>query len=132
MDPAVFKAIQPMLDKFADLADKQLLSADVQRLLAEFADVVGPKKAVSINITVDLCDEEREVALPLLTTGLSGFPGKEPFRTWAIPRRSDMSSKREFRSCHMIAARSVRSRGISNCKIHRVHIAASRWVKRAS
>ena len=89
MDPAVFTAVQPLLDKLADLADKQFLSADVQRLLAEFASVVGPKKTVSINITVDLCDDEREVALPLLTTGLSGFPGKEPFRTWgdSTPQR---------------------------------------------
>ena len=44
MDPADFNAIQPLLDKLADLADKQFLSAHVQRLLAEFASVVGPKK----------------------------------------------------------------------------------------
>jgi hypothetical protein len=82
MDPDVFNAVQPLLDKLADSANKQLLSADVQRLVAQLAEVAGKKKIVSVNITVDVCDEEREATIPLLTTGLTAFVGKEPFRTW--------------------------------------------------
>ena len=89
MDPAVFSAAQPLLDKFADLADNQLVSADLQRLLSDLATVLGPKKIVSLNIIVDVCDEGREAVLPLLTTGLSAFFGKQPFRTWgdSTPQR---------------------------------------------
>jgi hypothetical protein len=31
---------------------------------------------------VDVFDENKECSLPLLTTGLSAFPGREPSRTW--------------------------------------------------
>jgi len=89
MDPAVFSAAQPLLDKFSDLADKQLVTDEVQRLLPELAGVMGPKKIISVNITVDVYDEEREAELPLFTTGLAALTGKEPFRTWgdSTPQR---------------------------------------------
>ena len=89
MDPAVFNAIQPLLDKFADFADKQLGSVEIQQLLSELGGIVGKKRIASVNITVDVYDEDRESALPLLTTGLSAIIGKAPYRIWgdSAPQR---------------------------------------------
>ncbi len=89
MDAAPFNAIQPLLDKIADLAERQLASEELRRLIAELANLVGSKKIASVCIVVDVFDEDRQCSLPLLTTGLSAFPGKEAFRTWgdSTPQR---------------------------------------------
>lgn len=82
MNPETFDAVQPLLDQIAELADKQLDSEEFRRLMAEFGKLVGKGKIASVNIVVDVFDEDRECSLPLLTTGLSAFPDKEPFRIW--------------------------------------------------
>ncbi|MCE9534762.1 MAG: hypothetical protein K8T89_27110 [Planctomycetes bacterium] len=81
MNAADFNATEPLLDKFVELAEKQLESAEIRQLLAELSGVVGKKRIASVTITVDVFDEDRECALPLLTTGISSSEGKEPFRT---------------------------------------------------
>src|SRR5260370_24448486 len=81
--PETFNAVQPLLDKIAELAEKQLDSEELRRLMAELGNLVGKGRIASVNIVVDVFDEDRERSLPLLTTGLSAFPGKEPFRTGA-------------------------------------------------
>jgi hypothetical protein len=81
VDPEEFQAVQPLLDKLAELADKQLDSEELRRLMAELGKVVGEKKIASVSIIVDVFDEDRECSLPLLTTGLTAFPGKKPSRT---------------------------------------------------
>ena len=37
MDPETFKAVDPLLDKIADLVEKQLDSEELRRLIAELA-----------------------------------------------------------------------------------------------
>ena len=89
MTPGTFDAVQPLLDKIADVVEKQLDSEELRRLIAELGKVVGKGKIASVNIVVDVFDEDRECSLPLLTTGLSAFPGREPSRTWgdSTPQR---------------------------------------------
>ena len=82
MNADQIKAIEPLLDQIAGLADKHLGSAELRRLIGECSNLMGEGLSANINITVDVYDEQRECSLPLLTTGLSAFPGKEPFRTW--------------------------------------------------
>ena len=82
MDPEAFQAVQPLLDKIAELADKQFDSAELHRLISEFGKLVGKRRIASVNIIVDVFDEDRECSIPLLTTGLSAVQGKESFRTW--------------------------------------------------
>ena len=82
MDPDTFNQVEPLLDKIAEVAEKQLAGSELQRLLSELSKVVGEGKSVNITFHVDVFDDKRERALPLLNTGLSAFPGKEPFRTW--------------------------------------------------
>jgi hypothetical protein len=89
VDPETFSAVQPLLDKIAELAETQLASEELRRLMVGLGNVVGARKAVSLSIVVDVFDEDRECSLPLLTTGLSAFPGQQPFRTWgdSAPQR---------------------------------------------
>ena len=47
--------------------------------MAELGNLVGKGRIASVSIVVDVFDEDQECSLPLLTTGLSAFPGKEPF-----------------------------------------------------
>lgn len=82
MDPAAFDAAQPLLDKMAEIVEKHLADAEMRRILAELSNIVGEGKSANILFTVDVCDDKRQQAIPLLTTGLSCFVGKEPFRTW--------------------------------------------------
>ncbi len=83
MDQDQFKAMQPLLDKIAELAEKQFNFEELRRTVVELGNIVGLRKTVSVSIVVDVFDAERECSLPLLTTGLSVSSGEEPFRTWS-------------------------------------------------
>jgi hypothetical protein len=89
VDPETFNAIQPSLDRIAELVEQQLDSKELQRLIGELGTLVGKRRIASVSIVVDVFDEDRKRSLPLLTTGLSAFSGKEPFRTWgdSTPQR---------------------------------------------
>lgn len=132
MDPETFNAAQPLLDKIAELAGKQLDSVQLRRLIAELSNLVGKRKIASVNIVVDVFDEDRECSLPLLTTGLSAFSGKEPFRSGATRHRRGTSLRQESRWFRMIAARTAGRSGISSYRIHPVRTVASRWVTNAN
>lgn len=82
MDAETFNASQLFLDKIAEVAEKQFDSGELRGLVAEFARLVGKRQVVSVSIVVDVLDEDKECSIPLLTTGLSAFHGKEPFRSW--------------------------------------------------
>jgi hypothetical protein len=82
MDPADFKAVDPFLDKLAEIVDQQLGLAELQRVLAELSTVMGKRYTVSVNMTVDVFDQEHERSLPLLNTGLATSEGQEPYRNW--------------------------------------------------
>jgi hypothetical protein len=89
VDSDIFQAMQPLLDRLAELAEAQLDSAELRGLVAQLANLAGDKKIASVSISVEVFDEVRECSLPLLTTGVSALPGKEPFRTWgdSAPQR---------------------------------------------
>jgi hypothetical protein len=82
MDPETFQAIDPLLDQIDEVADKLLEAEQCRRLIAELGNLVGKRRIASLNIVVDLFDEDKDFSLPLLTTGWSVSPGQEPSRTW--------------------------------------------------
>jgi hypothetical protein len=94
VDPGTFNAIDPLLDRIAEVAEKQLESAELRRLIAELAKLVGEGRTASLNLVVDVFDEDKECPLPLLTTGLSASPGQKPSRTWgdSSPQRYVLES----------------------------------------
>ncbi len=81
MDPAVFASVEPLLDKISKIANQQLGGAEIQRVLSEFGKILGKRSTVSINLTVDVFDQEHERSLPFLNTGLAASEGGEPYRT---------------------------------------------------
>jgi hypothetical protein len=85
MDAAIFKAIQPLLDQFAEVAEKHLESAELHHLLSN----LGKGKIASLSLTVEVHDSDRNRTLPLLTTGLSAMADKDPYRIWgdSTPQR---------------------------------------------
>jgi hypothetical protein len=82
VDADTFNALDPLLDKIADVAEKQLDSAELRRLVGELGKLVGKRRIATLSIVVDVFDEGKECPLPLLTTGLSASAGHEPSRTW--------------------------------------------------
>jgi hypothetical protein len=89
VDPETFDAVDPLVDKIAELAEKHLDSEELRGLIAALGNRIGQKRIASVSIVVDVFDEDRGCSLPLLTTGVSAFPGKEPYRTWgdSTPQR---------------------------------------------
>jgi hypothetical protein len=89
MEPETFNAVDPLLDKIAEVAERQLESQELRGLIAELGKVVGKGRIASVSIVVDVFDEDKECSVPLLTTGLTSFPGHEPSRTWgdSTPQR---------------------------------------------
>lgn len=85
MDPEVFEAADPIVDKIAEMVDSALDSDQLEGLrkaLEELGKAVGPGYSASLTVTVEVFDSEREKALPLLSTGLSTADNGPPFRTW--------------------------------------------------
>jgi hypothetical protein len=68
-----------VLDQIAELADRQLSSADLRRLLAELENLLSEGNIVSLTLVLDVGDEGKKAVLPLLTTGLSACVGTQPF-----------------------------------------------------
>jgi hypothetical protein len=85
MDRRTFDSLEPLLDEMAELIEQYLDSDQSSALrvaLTRLSEVVGPRCSVNLIVTVDVLDEGRLQALPLLTTGLTTSEGKPPFRTW--------------------------------------------------
>lgn len=85
MDAAAFDAAQPVLDDIAQVVDKAFDSAplsDVKAALSKLNIALGSRYSVSLMFTVEVCDQEKERSLPLLSTGIATFVGKEPYRCW--------------------------------------------------
>jgi predicted RNA-binding Zn-ribbon protein involved in translation (DUF1610 family) len=82
MDPAVFESVEPLLDEIAEVADRQLGTADFRRLLEGLGKALGEGYTISVNLTVEVSDQGRGRSLPLLNTGLATSQGQEPYRTW--------------------------------------------------
>ena len=45
VNPETFNAVQPLLDKIAELADKQFVSEELRRLITEFGNLVGKRRS---------------------------------------------------------------------------------------
>jgi hypothetical protein len=92
MDRSSFESADPILDEMATIVD-QLLDSDqfsaVRLALARLSEAVGPRYSVCLNVCVEVFDEERPHALPLLTTGLSTSKGQTPYKTFgdSTPQR---------------------------------------------
>lgn len=85
MDPSTFSAADPFVDKIADLVDAALTSdqlASLRQVLEELGKVVGPRYSANLTVVLDVFDREREMAMPLLNTGLSAADDGPPYRTW--------------------------------------------------
>lgn len=82
MDPELFKAADPLLDQIAEVAEQQLASGELRRLLVELGNRLAKGYTVALTLTVDVYDPEQERSLPLLNTGLATSEGQEPYRTW--------------------------------------------------
>ncbi len=85
MDRSTFESADPILDEIAvtldELLDSGAFSA-VRLALVRLSEAVGARYSVNLNVCVDIFDEERPHALPLLTTGLSTSKGKPPYKTY--------------------------------------------------
>ena len=85
MNQDTFNSTEPILDEIAFLLDNLLDSeafTAIRQKLAELGKVVGDNQSASLTFTVDVFDCEKNVALTLLSTGLSVSKGLEPFQTW--------------------------------------------------
>ena len=84
MNKAIFEKADPLLDEIAESTEEVLDSptlAQQRKLLAGLNTEIGSRYAISLSVTVDVFDREKERCLPLLQTGLSGFEGDEPYHT---------------------------------------------------
>jgi hypothetical protein len=83
MDQSSFEAADPILDEIGDMVD-DLLDSDqlsfIRLALARLSEAVGPRYSVNLNLTLEVFDETRPHALPLLTTGLTTSGGKPPYK----------------------------------------------------
>lgn len=50
MNQDQFAAMQPLLDKIAELAEKQFDSEELRRLVAELGGIVGKQKVASVTV----------------------------------------------------------------------------------
>jgi hypothetical protein len=85
MDKSAFEAADPHLDEIAEIVDKVLDSeqtAPLRQALLQLGQALGDRYIVSLDVSVQVCDQDGERALPLLTTGLAVSAGQEPYRTW--------------------------------------------------
>lgn len=85
MDQVTFQAADKELDVISDLLGEAIASPQFQKIrdaLAALSQVVGDRHTVTLNIVIDVFSEERETALPLLSTGLSASPGVKPYQIW--------------------------------------------------
>jgi len=132
VDPEISNAIQPALDQIAEIADQQFASSEIHKLLRDLATVFGKGKIASLTLAVDVFDEDRERSLPLLTTGLSAFVGKEPFRTWGDSTLQRYVIDEGIQVVPHDRCPACWRSGISNSCIPPVGIVASRWETNAS
>ena len=82
MDKSTFEVVDPLMDEIAESTDQVLDSpelAQFRTLLTELKKKLGDRYSVSLGVTVDVFDQEKERGLPLLQTGLSGLGDDEPY-----------------------------------------------------
>jgi hypothetical protein len=84
MDQSSFASADPILDEIGDMLD-ELLDSDqlsaIRLALTRLSTAVGSSHSVNLNVCVEVFNEKRLHALPLLTTGLTTSGGKPPYKT---------------------------------------------------
>ncbi|MES2790345.1 MAG: hypothetical protein V4719_12110 [Planctomycetota bacterium] len=71
MDPATFDVADALVEQIADIVDSALLSdqlAKLRQVLEELGRAVGPRYPANLSVIVDVFDQERGKAMPLLNT----------------------------------------------------------------
>ena len=77
MDKLTFEMVDPLMDQIAESADRVLDSpelAELKTLLTELKKKLGHRYLVSLGVTVDVFDQERERCLSLLYSSESPVP----------------------------------------------------------
>jgi ribosomal protein L32 len=92
VDPATVATADPFVDEIAGIVDVVLLSdqlANLRHALEELGKAIGPRYSAYLSVILDVFDQERKKAIPLLNTGLSTSADGPPFRTWgdSTPQR---------------------------------------------
>lgn len=102
MDKETYEIADPIVDKIAEAASDLLESPETERLrtlLADLSEAIGSRYSVSLLLNVEVFDQDREQALPLLQTGLTGFESDKPYQAW-----SDSSAQRYVAGGEMLIA----------------------------
>lgn len=84
MDQADFQIAKPHLKQVAHQLDQILKCPQLQELrktLEALSHELGDRYSVELSCVIEVCDEERERAIPLLDTGLTMACGCRPYRT---------------------------------------------------
>jgi hypothetical protein len=85
VDSVTYDAADPVVDEIADIVDSALLSdelANLRQALEELGKAIGSRYSANLSVILDVFDQERKKAIPLLNTGLSTSDDGPPFRTW--------------------------------------------------
>jgi hypothetical protein len=85
MDRSTFESADLIPDEMSTTLDELLDSHQFSALrlfLARLSETVGPRYSVNLTVCVDVFDEQKPHALPLLTTGLSTSKGEPPYKIY--------------------------------------------------
>jgi ribosomal protein L37E len=82
MDPSTFETADKYTDEIAEVVERLFGSPetkDLRNLLTEMSKAMGNRYSVTLDVRVDVFDNQKERSLPMLSVGLSAMEGKEPF-----------------------------------------------------
>ena len=86
MDPSAFDASQSHLDDLAESIVSALELPELETLRAQLSALkttLGQRYGVSLNLIIEVFDNEKEKGLPLLRTELATSNDGELYRTWS-------------------------------------------------
>ncbi|MCS7468517.1 hypothetical protein NZK35_17835 [Stieleria sp. ICT_E10.1] len=84
MEKHVFEKVDPLVDTVADQIDELVDGDSLNEIKNKLADISRELLglSVSLDISVQVFDSERENSLPLLQTGLATSDGAAPHQVW--------------------------------------------------
>lgn len=92
MDQELWQRSDEPVDRLAEALDQLLDSPELSHIRGMLSDLnqsLGGRYGVNLTCLIDVFDRERQVALPLVNTGLSTTEDGEVYRTWndSTPQR---------------------------------------------
>lgn len=78
-----YRAIEPDVDEIEQRIESLLDSDDfstITELLSKAAEKLPENMAMTLNVTLDVFDDDREASMQLMSTGIATDPGQEPYR----------------------------------------------------